>query len=339
MNQSKNWSRPAQHVRARSWRATCVVSFCLLAMSVLAQGVDHPANAEPMIKVLFGGDECSFLPEQPSPAWILKRPATSDYVGVSSATNSNGKLSPPEQIQAAEQNARTALAAEISVSVKETTTQFISERNEQGKAGFSQETQTQVDLLATQVVDQTLEGSRIQERYLERSNCIVHVMAVISKAAVEETKRKLIEKLHKLFRFKQLMLIDGSEVPSDTANAIRGHLDTLFKNVGNKLVAADSHHNICAEYPMQAPCQQPADIIYAGYKVVLDKEGATAEFKRRIYKLVGNVRFRDRLIASFDVACQGTGKIGQDHLIDQQAAKSCFDKAKPIIEKGMEGSE
>lgn len=338
MNQSMIWSRISQQIPAR-WRATFVLSLGFLTISILAQGLDHSVHAEPVVKVLFGSDECSFLPDQPTPAWLVKRPATSDYVGVSSASNSDRKLSPPEQIQAAEQNARTALAAEISVSVKETTTQFISERNEQGKAGFSQKTQAQVDLLATQVVDQTLEGSRIQERYLDRSNCIVHVMAVISKAAVEENKRKLIEKLRKLFRFKQLMLIDGSKVPGEMANAIRGHLDALFKNIGNKLVAADSNHNICAEDLMQNPCQQLSDIIYAGYKVVLDKEGATAEFKRRIYKLTGSVRFRDRLIASFDVACQGTGKLDQDHLIDQQAAKECFDKAKSIIEKGMEGSE
>ena len=311
----------------------------LLVMSILAQGLSHVAYAEPIVKVLFGSDECSFLPDQPTPAWLVKRPETSDYVGISSASNPDRRLSPPEQIQAAEQNARTALAAEISVSVKETTTQFVSERNEQGKAGFSHETQTQVDLLATQVVDQTLEGSRIQERYLDRSNCLVHVMAVISKAAVEENKRKLIEKLRKLFRFKQLMLLDQTGRQSEMTSTIRGHLDALFKHVGNKLVAADSSHAVCADDPMQPACQQPADIIYAAYRIVLDKEGATPEFKRRIYKLTGSVRFKDRLIASFDVACQGTGKVGQDYLIDQQAAKSCFDKAKPIIEKGMEGSE
>jgi hypothetical protein len=326
-------------ILSSSQRRKHMVLIGLLALFVLVQGFNRSALAEPIVKVLFASDECSFLPEQPTPAWLVKRPATSDYVGVSSASNPDGTLSPPDQMQAAEQNARAALAAEISVSVKESTTQFISERNEQSKAGFSHETQTQVDLLATQVVDQTLEGSRIQERYLDRSNCLVHVMAVISKAAVEENKRKLIEKLRKLFRFKQLMLLDQTGVQSEMSSTIRGHLDALFKDGGNKLVAADSHHSICAEDAMQPACQQPADIIYSGYKVVLDKEGSTPEFKRRIYKLTGSVRFRDRLIASFDVACQGTGKVGQDYLIDQQAAKSCFDKAKPIIEKGMEGSE
>jgi hypothetical protein len=339
MKQGASGSRVAHVVLASSQRRKYMTLLGLLALSVLVQGFNHSALAEPMVKVLFGSDECSFLPEQPTPAWLVKRPATSDYVGVSSASNPDRKLSSPEQMQAAEQNARAALAAEISVSVKETTTQFISERNEQSKAGFSYETQTQVDLLAIQVVDQTLEGSRIQERYLDRSNCLVHVMAVISKAAVEENKRKLIEKLRKLFRFKQLMLLDQTGIQSEMTSAIRGHLDALFKNGGNKLVAADSGHRFCADDPMQSVCQKPADIIYASYAVALDKEGATPEFKRRIYKLKGRVQFRDRLIASFDVACQGTGRVGQDHLIDQQAAKSCFDKAKPVIEKGMEGSE
>jgi len=339
MEQDTSGSQVAHVILVSRQRRKYMTLIGLLMLSVLAQGFNHHAFAEPMVKVLFGSDECSFLPEQPTPAWLVKRPATSDYVGVSSASNPAGKLSPPEQMQAAEQNARAALAAEISVSVKETTTQFISERNEQSKAGFSHETQTQVDLLAIQVVDQTLEGSRIQERYLDRSNCLVHVMAVISKAAVEENKRKLIEKLRKLFRFKQLMLLDQTGIQSEMTSTVRGHLDTLFKHIGNKLVAADSSHRVCADDPMQPACQQPADIIYAAYRIVLDKEGATPEFKRRIYKLAGSVRFKDRLIASFDVACQGTGKVGQDYLIDQQAAKSCFDKANPIIEKGMEGSE
>lgn len=298
-----------------------------------------PAHAGSVIKVLFGGDECSFLPERPMPSWVTKRPVTDDYLGVSSASSPDRKFSPTEQMQAAELNARTALAAEISVAVKETITHALCEGQCRDNAGLSRDTMTQVDLLATQAVDQTLEGSRIEERYLDRSNCLVHAMARISKAAVEENKKKLIEKLRKLFRFKQLMLLDRSDAQNEMATATRGHLDALFKQVGNRLVVADGTHGVCADDPLQPACQQTPDIIYAGYKVVLEKAGKNTEFERRIYKLTGNVRFKDRQIASFDVACQGTGKVGQDHLIDQQAAKGCFEKAKPIIEKGMEGSE
>jgi len=298
-----------------------------------------PAHAGSVVKVLFGGDECSFLPERAEPLWLTKRPPTDDYVGISSSSNPDRKFTPTEQMQAAELNARTALAAEISVVVTETITHVLCEGQCQDNAGLSRDTMQQVDLFAKQAVDQTMEGSRIEERYLDRRNCVVHVKAGISKASVEESKKKLIEKLRKLFRFKQLMLLDRSEMPSEMAAATRGHLDALFKQVGNKLVAADGTHGVCVDDPLQPACQQPPDIIYAGYKVVLEKAGKNTEFERRIYKLTGNVRFRDRLIASFDVACQGTGKVGQDYLIDQQAAKSCFEKAKPVIEKGMEGSE
>lgn len=339
MNQGKNMSGMSRAFLTRVWRKTRVISVGLLAVLLWGQAFSQIAYAEPLVRVLFGGDDCSFLPERPAPAWIGKRPATNDYVGISSAPNPDRKLDPTQQIQAAEQNARAALAAEISVSVKETTTHFMQERYGETTTGVSREIKMQIELEGTQVVDQTLGGSRIEERYLDRHNCMVHVMATISKAAVEETNRKLAEKLRKLFRFKQLMLLDRSEVQGEMVSATRGHLDTLFKQVGNKLVAADNGHAGCADDPLQPACQQPADIIYAGYKVVLDKEATTPEFKRRIYKVIGNVRFKDRLIASFDMACQGTGKVGQDYLIDQQAAKSCFEKAKPVIEKGMEGSE
>lgn len=312
-----------------------VIAFVAFSLIPFNQGV----YASPVIKVLFGSEDCTFLPKRPAPAWISDRPPTNDYVGISSASNPDRKLNPTQQIQAAEQNARGALAAEISVSVHETTTQFMEERYGSTATEVNREIVTQVSLEATQVIDQTLSGSRITERYLDHQNCVVHVMALISRAEVEEARKQLAEKLRKLFRFKHLMLLDRSDAHGEMANATRGYLDALFKQTGTKLVAADSNHAICVDDPSQLVCQTPADTIYAGYKVVLDQEGSAAGYKRRIYKLTGNVRFRDRVIASFDVSCQARGKVTQDHLIDQQAAKDCYEQAKPRIEKGMEGSE
>ncbi|BFU89790.1 MAG: hypothetical protein NTAFB01_09770 [Nitrospira sp.] len=336
MKQGKSMSGMSRDAMTESGRNNGVILACLVAVCLLTQTFSQPVAAEPLVKVLFGNDTCTFLPERPAPSWVNKRPSTTDFVGVGSAPRMSN---PTEQIQAAEQNARTALAAEIEVAVNETVRLEMEEKNRTTKTTTERESNTAVSLAAKQTVDQTLMGSRIEERWLDRENCIVHVMAIASQASVEDARKKLAERLRKLFKFKQLMLLDYSEAQGEMVSATRGHLEALFKQGGSKLVAADSSHRVCADDPMQPACQQPADIIYAGYKVVLDKEGATAEFKRRIYKLTGNVRFKDRLIASFDVACQGTGKIGQDYLIDQQAAKSCFDKAKPIIEKGMEGSE
>jgi len=292
--------------------------------------------AEPLVKVLFGSDSCTFLPDRPAPSWVNKRPATTDFVGVGSAPRMANST---DQIQAAEQNARTALAAEIEVAVDETVHLEMEEKNRATKTTTERESNTVVSQDAKQTVEQTLMGSRIEERWLDRDNCIVYALAIVSQSSVEEARKKLAERLRKRFRFKQLMLLDRSEVQGEMVSTTRGYLEDLFKQGGSRLVAVDSGHRVCADDPMLSVCQQPADIIYASYAVALDKEGATPEFKRRIYKLKGRVQFRDRLIASFDVACQGTGKIGQDHLIDQQAAKSCFDKAKPIIEIGMKESE
>ncbi|MEC4889181.1 MAG: LPP20 family lipoprotein [Nitrospira sp.] len=287
-----------------------------------------PVHAEPVVKVLFGTDKCTFLPERLAPSWVNKRPLTTDFVGVGSAPH---MANPTEQIQTAEGNARAALAAEVSVSVKDEIVQDMKE--DQGV------TMMKIESLTKQVVDQTLSGSRIEERYLDRQNCMVYALAMISKADVEAERRKTWEKWRKMFKNKQLMLLDRSEAQGEMVTATRGHLDALFKQIGNKLVASDSGHSVCADDPLQPACQQPADIIYAGYKVVLDKEAEASGMKRRIYKLIGTVRFKDRVIASFDAACQGTAKVGQEYVIDQQAAKSCFEKTRPVIEKGMEGSE
>jgi len=336
MNQGKGMSRMLQDVLTRGEWTVRLVSVSFLAVCFLGQAFSQPVAAEPLVRVLFGNDACTFLPERPAPGWVSKRPATTDFVGVSSAPR---MANPTEQIQAAEQNARAALAAEIEVVVNETITMVTVEEEHTPGTTTSRESISATTAAAKQAVDQTLMGARIDERWLDRENCVVYVLAAATQASVEEARKKLAERLRKQFKFKRLMLLDRSDVQGEMVNAIRGHLNVLFKQIGSRLMASDAGHSVCADDPGQLPCQEPADAIYAGYKVVLEKEAATSEFKRRIYKLSGNVRFKDRVVATFDVACQGTGKLGQEYLIDQQAAKSCFEKAKPIIEKGMEGSE
>lgn len=338
MNQAKDNKGFSQDLLVRAGRGSRIVLIGIFIVSILELALSHAAYAEPLVKVLFGSDSCTFLPERPAPSWINKRPHTQDYVGIS---NANRMASSTEQIQAAEQNARGALAAEIEVVVQEVVKVVMGEKNRMSATAIDRESSIGVDLEAKSTVNQTLLGSRIEERWLDRDNCIVHVMATASQASVEEAKKKLAERLRKLFKFKNLMLLDGSDVQGEMTIAMRGYLEALFKEMGNRLLSADTSHRGCAEDPGQPACQEPLDTIYASYKVVLDKEALSTDgqFKGRYYKVVGNVRLKDRLIASFDVACQGKGKASQDFLIDHQAADQCFKKAKLIIEKGMEGSE
>lgn len=341
MDQGKSMSGTSRKARVEDKRNHRIILQCFIAVWFFLQVFSQSAAAEPVVKVLFGGNECSFLSKSLEPAWVSKRPDTDDFVGISSAgrSSSDRQLNPTEQTQMAELNARTALASEISVRVNETTTQFMSERYGETKEGISREVRMEIESEAKQVVDQTLSGSRIVEKYLDQQNCIVHAQARITKAAVDEERRKLAEKLRRLFRYKHLMVLDRSDAPGAMSTAIYGHVSELFMRIGSKLVAADAGHAVCADDPLKAVCQKPDDMIYAGYKVVLDKEGTAADLKRRIYKLIGSLRFKERMIASFDVACQGTGRVGQDYVIDQQAAKACFDRTRPIIERGMEGAE
>jgi hypothetical protein len=313
-----------------------MLSGVIMIASAVGFTFGQTAQASPVVKVLFGNDTCTFIPDRPAPGWVYKRPTTTDFVGVGSAPR---MPNPTDQIQAAEQGARTALAAELEVVVNETVRMEMEEKNRTTTTTTEHESTTAISLAAKQTVDQTLMGSRIEERWLDRENCIVHAMAAASQASVEEGRKKLAERLRQLFKFKNLMLLDRSEIQGEVISVMRGQLEGLFKGVGNRLLTADNVHSGCADSPGQPVCKEPTDTIYAGYKMALEKEAATPEFKRRIYKFTGTVRFKDRLIASFDVACQGTGKVSQDYLIDQQAAKSCFEKAKPMIEKGMEGSE
>ncbi len=336
MNQGRSMGDMSRDAITAGGRNALMISVCLFVVCLCAQVFSQPVAAEPLVKVLFGNDSCTFIPERPAPGWVNKRPLTTDFVGVGSASRMSN---PTDQIQAAEQNARTALASEIEVAVNETVRLEMEEKNRTTKTTKEHESNTAVSQAAKQTVDQTLMGSRIEERWLDRENCIVHVMAYATQASVEEARKKLAERLRKLFKFKQLMLLDRSEIQGEMVSATRSLLEALFKQGGSRLVAWDNGHSVCADDPGQPPCKEPGDTIYAGYRVVLDKEASTSEFKRRIYKLTGTIRFKDRLIASFDVACQGTAKVGQDYLIDQQAAKSCFGKAKSIIEKGMEGTE
>lgn len=336
MNQSTHLSRVSCCFRAKARRIASRVASGLLGVVLLGPAFSQPAQAEPLVRVLFGNDSCTFLPDRPTPTWVNKRPNTADFVGISSAPR---MANPTEQIQAAELNARTALAAEIEVAVSETMKVVMDERNRTSGTTTSVDSNDSIVVEGKQAVNQTLMGARIEERWLDRENCIVHVLATATKASVEEAQQKLAERLRKLFKFKLLMLLDRSEVQGDMTKMTRELLTEWFIKAGNRVVAADSGHAGCGDNPLQPACQTPPDVMYAGYKIVLDKEAATAEFKRRIYKLTGSVRYKDRVIASFDAACQGTGKLSQDFLIDQQAAKACFEKARPSIENGMKGSE
>jgi hypothetical protein len=342
MNQDKDNSSIPSRIPVRAWRRMNMVSIGIVALSLMQGVFVHPVQAGLLVKVLFGNDTCTFLPDRPAPGWVNKRPTTADFVGVGSASRMPNQT---DQIQAAEQSARTALASEIEVVVKETMTIVMAEKNrttttvmDKANGTTTNDSNTEILLDMKQTVDQTLMGSRIDEKWLDRENCIVHVLATATQASVEEARKKLAERLRKAFKYKNLMLFDRSDAPGAMSRAMRGHLEALFVK-GNKLLSTDNGHLGCVDDPGQPSCKDPVDTIYAAYKVVLDNEAATPKVKRRTYKLSGNVRFKDRLIASFDVACQGTGNLDQDHLIEQGAAKSCFDKARAIIAIWMEGSE
>jgi|CXWL01.1.fsa_nt_gi hypothetical protein len=299
---------------------------------VLGQSV----QAEPVVQVLFGGDECSFLPEQPPPLWVTSLPSVVEGVPVIAGVGSADRMSSnTDQIQMAEQNARAALAAGIEVRVKEEVKVFIDERYGSSKKGISHTSEQQISLEARQVVDQTLSGSQIKQKYLDRKNCVVYALAIVSKAELEESKRKFAEQLRRQFKRKQLMLLDQSKEGGEAVIATRGMLEGLFEGIGNSLLDSAAGAS-CANDSMKPVCK---DVIYAEYTVALEDKQATPAVELWTYRLAGKVRFKERLIASFNVLCQERGNAGQEYKIARKAAEACIRQARQTIERGMQGSE
>lgn len=275
---------------------------------------------------------CTFMPESPAPSWIKTRPNIPGmYVGVGQA----GKLTIPEaQIRAAEAAALEGLSSEIEVQIKSKL--IVIETENSKRANTFAESKTESG------IQQLLRNAQIQERWLDRANCMLWAFATVSELSVENVRQEIQKEVKRKFSRKKVMLFDLSNGQVDMAGFLLRDIEQLFRELGMPLIVPDNQFVRCAQETNQALCLEGQDTIYAGVLVAFENEelSADGQLKARLFRMKGDLRFQDRLVSSLDLTCRGIGYAGQtSRSLDRAAASECALKAGKIIRKDMEKSE
>lgn len=248
------------------------------------------------------------------PPWVSGRPDTTDYVGVGQAGLSE---SPEQQIRAAEAGARGNLAAEVSVKIQEQLFQNICEGQ------CTPEEQSKVLLKAESKTKHTLKGAEIKERWLDRSSCMVWVLATLARDKV---------------KLQEVMMFNLSPSALEMAGLLVGHLEKVLRE-DFAVVQADAGLERCALDGASSGCQDRTNTIFGAVAVSLDKDTVSVDGKlrQRNFRVKGGLRLKDRLVSSFDVTCKGRAEAKADiQSIDRAAAEACRDKVKQTMTKDLE---
>jgi hypothetical protein len=302
---------------------------CLLMFVAAVLPLDQRAAASTSPFVHLVNRECAFMPESPVPTWIQTRPNLPGmHVGVGQA----GQVTTPEaQIRAAETDALESLASEIEVRIK---SHLVVVETESGRSAS-----TLVDSKTTSGIRQLLRDAKIQERWLDRPNCMLWALATVSETSVEKVRLEIQKELDQRFTSKKVMIFDLSGSQIDMAGFLLRDMEQVFRELGVSLVSADNRLAGCAQETSQEICQKTQDTIYAGFSVAFVNEELSDDkhLKGRFYRVKGALRFQDRLVSSFDITCRGVGYPDQDNLsIDRTAASECVTKASKILQEDMQ---
>ncbi|MEX5213250.1 MAG: LPP20 family lipoprotein [Nitrospiraceae bacterium] len=290
--------------------AVLVLALCLVC-------IDAAMAADPPVWVWTVSESCTFLPDSPRPAWVTTRPDTQDYAGIGQAGR---RESPEEQIRAAEDSARSGLASEVSVKVRERVVQNVCEGQ------CAEDERTKIEMKVESKTKQTLKGARIQQRWLDRSNCMVWTLATLPKQAVDEILNR------------RVMLFNLSAPPLDMAGWLVGHLERLLRE-DMAVVPADARLSGCAIDSAQSECRERANTIYGAIIVSLDKEAVSpdGQWRQRSFRVKGGLRFQDRQLSSFDVACRARAEAKVDiQTIDRAAAEDCRKRIQKTLEQDLD---
>lgn len=293
-------------------------TLAMLALCSLLGGCSVSAGGTvpdgPSSRLVPGADRCVFLPERPMPSWVSGRPDTPDYVGVGQAGPSE---SPEQQIRAAEAGARGSLAAEVSVKIQEQLSQTICEGQ------CTAEEKSKVLLKAESKTKHRLKGAEIKERWLDRSSCLVWVLATLSKDKV---------------KLQEVMMFNLSPASLEMAGWLVGHLEKVLRE-DFAVVPADAQLERCSLDGAVPACQDRADAIFGAVTVSLEKDMVSADgtLRQRNFRVKGGLRSKDRLVSSFDVTCKARlGAKADIQAIDRAAAEDCRDKVKQTMTKDLE---
>ena len=271
-------------------------------------GSDSAARAAP------AAERCAFMPENQRPAWVTTRPDTEDYVGVGQAGSSE---SPEKQIRAAEDGARSSLASEVSVKIREQLIQNLCE----GQCG--EDEQSKILLKAESKTRQTLKGAKIQHRWLDRGSCMVWVLVTLPRDKVE---------------MRRVMMFNLSPPSLEVAGLLVGHLERVLRE-DLAVVPADARLEGCVTDSAKSECRDRANTIFGAITVSLDKEAVSGDgqLRQRSFRVKGGLRFQARQVSSFDVTCKARAEARADiQMIDRAAAEACRDQVQKTLKKDLE---
>jgi hypothetical protein len=304
-----------EEVQRRGAPVVIVLVALGLALSLLS--VDAALAADQPVKAWTVSESCTFLPDSPRPAWVTTRPDTQDYTGIGQAGR---RESPEEQIRAAEDSARSGLASEVKVNIRERIVQNVCEGQ------CAEDERSKIEMKVESKTKQTLKGARIQQRWLDRSNCIIWTLATLPKQAVDEILNR------------RVMLFNLSAPQLDMAGLLAGHLERVLRD-DMAVVPADSGQEECPRDTRRSECRDRANTIYGAFTVSLEKEAVSpdGQWRQRSFRVKGGLRFQDRLLSSFDVACRARAEAKVDvQTIDRAAAEDCRKRIQKTLEQDLE---
>jgi len=281
---------------------------------------------------------CNFLPEEPAPKWVADGWSMPGYyagVGISEK-----KKRAEEQIEASKLDALNSISMRISVtvssSVKDTMTSSSS------STGTSM-TEQDVEAVTETSVQQTLRDVEIKDQWLDRKNCRLWTLAVVSEESVEAVRKETAEKLKKKFTSKSAMLFAAGEGSAGMNDRVRGNIEKVLIGTGVGMRKTDDKYTDCVADVKKPICAELPDTIFGKYGVKLtgDKVSSNGKKKARFYTFDLELTLNGITISSFrGTKCRGVGSVDKtDDAMDLISADACVKKIEKKLIKDMQGSE
>ncbi len=302
----------------------------LAAMAVLS--VSGNAYAEKYSYGSYG--KCDFLPEKKAPQWIgagYKR--SGYYMGVGTAGR---RETVDEQMEASKHSALTAISSTISVTIKSTLRDTLIETSRGGASEMEQEIEMETDTS----VEQTLRDTRYEDMWLDRKNCQLWTLAVVTEESVEAMKKEIEEKLQRKFTSKNLMLFSFND--NEISGRVYGNMEKLFRDMNVKVITDSPEYLECAKGDYSPVCRKMPETIFGGFGIKYENQKTSDDgsHKANFYSFRGALYFKERRITSFGVTCRGVGRTDQDaSIIESNAAASCVRKIRKKLKADMQKYE
>lgn len=278
---------------------------------------------------------CDFLPEKPAPSWVEKRPEIPEYyVGIGTA---DMREKVEEQIESSQQNALVNLGKDITVTVQSTFLETVS-------TDESDKIRQEVEAVTETKVLELLRGAKIREKWLDRKNCVLWTLAVVSRESVLAVQKELEEQIRRKFTSKQLMLfaLARPENPNETEQRVISAFEKTVREMGVKVVMSHAKYLPCAKGDYSKMCDEKEETIFGGFDIAFDKEKLSDDgtLKARFFKFSGALYFKDRRVTAFNVSCRGVGNaVEKDAVINLSAADACVSAIKKRLGTDMQASE